>query len=290
VVSYGLDAKGRRVRREATGEPARKWLYQDGLRPVAELGEDDAVVAEFVYASASNVPAVMKKAGKVYRLVTDHLGSVRLVVDVSTGAVAQALSYDAYGRVLADTAPGFQPFGFAGGLYDPATGLVRFGARDYDAVGGRWTTKDPVRFAGGLNLYEYAGSDPLTRTDPSGLFVPALHLPTDRSGFGDLLNHIGTNSPLDDFDSFVGWLCNETGLSGSLACDNVSLAMAPASPYRGDLGFGDFSQCFGKSLVETIRCCERACGNGDRPYGQCPVPGSIDDMCEQACFDQAWDN
>ena len=41
------------------------------------------------------------------------------------------MDYDAFGRVLADTAPGFQPFGFAGGLYDHDTGLVRFGARDY---------------------------------------------------------------------------------------------------------------------------------------------------------------
>jgi len=36
-----------------------------------------------------------------------------------------------------------QPFGFAGGIYDPDTGLVRFGARGYDAETGRWTAKDP---------------------------------------------------------------------------------------------------------------------------------------------------
>ena len=33
----------------------------------------------------------------------------------------------------------FQPFGFAGGLYDHQTGLIRFGARDYDSEAGRWT-------------------------------------------------------------------------------------------------------------------------------------------------------
>ncbi|MCB9610787.1 MAG: hypothetical protein H6716_29655, partial [Polyangiaceae bacterium] len=37
----------------------------------------------------------------------------------------------------------FVPFGFAGGIHDADTGLVRFGARDYDAVTGRWTSKDP---------------------------------------------------------------------------------------------------------------------------------------------------
>jgi len=59
-------------------------------------------------------------------------------------------------KVLSDTSPKFQPFGFAGGLYDPDTGLVRFGARDYDAAAGRWTAKDPSRFAGGLDLCAYA--------------------------------------------------------------------------------------------------------------------------------------
>lgn len=35
------------------------------------------------------------------------------------------------------------------GLYDQHTGLVRFGARDYDAETGRSTTKDPIGFDGG---------------------------------------------------------------------------------------------------------------------------------------------
>jgi RHS repeat-associated protein len=94
---------------------------------------------------------------------------VRLVVDSNTGAVAQRLDYDEFGRVLKDTASGFQPFGFAGGLYDPATGLTRFGARDYDASLGRWTARDPIRFAGGdTDLYSYVGNDPVNHIDPSG--------------------------------------------------------------------------------------------------------------------------
>ena len=65
--------------------------------------------------------------------------------------------------------PGFQPFGFAGGLYDPDTGLVRFGARDYDPEVGRWTAKDPIRFDGGTtNLYVYADKDPVNLIDQTG--------------------------------------------------------------------------------------------------------------------------
>jgi RHS repeat-associated protein len=112
----------------------------------------------------------MIKGGVTYRIITDHLGSTRLVVDVATGTIAQRIDYDEFGVVLMDTNPGFQPFGFAGGLYDPQTKLVRFGARDYDAETGRWTAKDPILFAGGdTNLYRYALGDPVNSSDTSGL-------------------------------------------------------------------------------------------------------------------------
>lgn len=51
-----------------------------------------------------------------YRILSDHLGSVRLVINTSTGVVAQRLDYDEFGRVMNDTNPGFQPIGFAGRL------------------------------------------------------------------------------------------------------------------------------------------------------------------------------
>jgi len=86
-----------------------------------------------------------------YRILSDHLGSVRLVINTSTGAVAQRIDYDEFGNITSDSNPGFQPFGFAGGLSDADTGLTRFGARDYDAPTGRWTAKDPIRSDGGLH-------------------------------------------------------------------------------------------------------------------------------------------
>ena len=90
------------------------------------------------------------------------LGSVRLVIETATGTVAQRIDYDEFGQITQDTNPGFQPFGFAGGLYDQHTKLTRFGARDYDAFTGRWTTKDPMGLAGGdVNFYGYVLNDPI---------------------------------------------------------------------------------------------------------------------------------
>jgi RHS repeat-associated protein len=63
-----------------------------------------------------------------------------------------------------------QPFGFAGGLYEQSTGLTRFGARDYDPITGRWTSKDPIGFAGrDPNLFGYVLQDPVNLVDIDGL-------------------------------------------------------------------------------------------------------------------------
>jgi RHS repeat-associated protein len=99
----------------------------------------------------------------------DKLGSLRFVINTSTGAVAQRMDYDDWGNVLVNTNPDFTPFGFAGGMYDSQTKLVRFGARDYDAEVGRWTSKDPIGFGGGVNLYYYASNNPINLIDPTGL-------------------------------------------------------------------------------------------------------------------------
>ena len=169
LVEYGVDALGRRVRRSVDSMVTHRYLYH-GSRVVAEVDGSGDVTSRYVYASRGHVPDLLIRGGVTYRLLTDPLGSVRRVVNVDSGVVAQRIDYDVWGKVVSDTSPGFQPFGFAGGLYDPLTGLVRFGARDYDAETGRWTAKDPIRFDGGDgNLYAYVGNDPVNRVDSSGL-------------------------------------------------------------------------------------------------------------------------
>ena len=75
------------------------------------------------------------------------------------------------GSIISDTNPAIHiPFGFADGLHDRDTGLIRFGARDYDPTLGRWTAKDPIDFAGGdANLYGYVQNDPVNFIDLFGL-------------------------------------------------------------------------------------------------------------------------
>lgn len=169
LIDYIIDGANRRVGKKVNAVSVSGWLYNSRLHPVAELDGAGSVVSRFVYGDKSNVPSYMLRGGSTYRIISDHLGSPRLVVNVNTGQIAQRMDYDAWGNVTQDSSPGFQPFGFAGGLYDPLTRLVRFGARDYDARTGRWTTKDPVGFSGGANLYLYSRGEPLGRKDISGL-------------------------------------------------------------------------------------------------------------------------
>ncbi|GAB7078888.1 hypothetical protein JCM14635_05610 [Megalodesulfovibrio paquesii] len=100
------------------------------------------------------MPLAMEQAGELFYFAYDQVGSLRAVTDAS-GHVIKNVLYDAFGRVLSDSNPELKvPFGFAGGLQDSDTGLVRFGYRDYDPEVGRWTSKDPIGFEGGsLGLF-----------------------------------------------------------------------------------------------------------------------------------------
>jgi RHS repeat-associated protein len=170
TVSYVVDGLNRRQARAVGGTMRVQYLYEDQLRIGAVLNAAGGMTHRFIYGAKPHVPDYMIKGGKEYKLISDAIGSVRLVVNSATGAVAQQLDYDEFGKVLTDTNPGFQPFGFAGCLYDPDTKLCRFGARDYDAQTGRWLSKDPILFGGGdTNLYGYVINDPVNLIDPRGL-------------------------------------------------------------------------------------------------------------------------
>jgi RHS repeat-associated protein len=170
-IQYLVDGADRRVAKLVDGELQWLFVYAGGL-PLARLFPDGAVESIYVYGALAHVPDLVIKSGRTYRIIHDHLGSPRLVVDTETGDIAQRLDYDVHGRVLIDTNLDFQPFSFAGGLHDVDTGLVRFGARDYDPALARWTAKDPSGFAGGdTNLYAYAYGDSVNFVDPNGEFA-----------------------------------------------------------------------------------------------------------------------
>jgi RHS repeat-associated protein len=168
-ITYLVDADARRVGRQVGGKTVAGYLYDPAGHVVAETDGNGAVVMQFGYDDLGHL-ALVEGGSATYRVVTDATGSPRFVINTSSGALVDAITYDAWGRITSESAPGTIPFGFAGGLVDPDTGLVHFGARDYDPMTGTWTGPDPIQFAGGgANLYQYAGSDPVNNIDTTGL-------------------------------------------------------------------------------------------------------------------------
>jgi RHS repeat-associated protein len=96
------------------------------------------------------------------------------------------------------------PFGFAGGLWDKDTKLVRFGVRDYDAETGRWTSKEPLGFAGARNFYVYAGNDGVNYVDLDGLLPDWFIFNSD---FWEELGHHSVASLIGIGDGVTGgWI------------------------------------------------------------------------------------
>lgn len=172
TVAYAVDGLGRRVAR-TVGGATDTYVYGNPANDAQVTAvRRDGVTTLLTYDDEGLLVGLRRGADR-YVVATDQVGTPRVIVDAATGAVVKQLTFDAWGRPQSDSAPDFfLPIGFAGGLADPVTGLVRFGLRDYDPETGRWTAPDPINFAGGqLNLYEYVGSDPVSTRDPSGLFA-----------------------------------------------------------------------------------------------------------------------
>jgi len=169
-IDYIIDGQNRRIGKKLNGQIVKRWIYSGQLSPVAELDSAGNVIARFA-------GGYMVKGGNTYQLVRDHLGSVRMVVDVTTGTIAQKLEFDEYGNIITDINPDFQPFAYAGGLYETQTKLVRFGARDYDVGPGRWTSKEPIGFLGSNNFYTYGFNEPVNSSDKNGLLVEVYYEP-----------------------------------------------------------------------------------------------------------------
>ena len=234
VIEYAIDGAGRRVGRKKNGAWTARWVYGAGLGPVAELDGDGYVAKRFVYGSHANVPDYVVTLTRtstttlesVAAVVHDRRGGVRELIAMTDSLSSVHTTYDEYGRV-SDPNPvnvGVTvPFGFAGGMYDPETGLVHLGAREYDPQTGRWLTPDPIGFAGGPNLYGYVLADPVNYIDPLG-HGPEI---TDRflnnwfyNGFNWWMDCLGGAGTANEF-----WSPNTNGFAIGIS-NQLSVIMA----------------------------------------------------------------
>jgi RHS repeat-associated protein len=162
-----------------------------------------AVTERFVYGSDQNIALVFDENGNVNHrylfgngvdqieadesngtvlwALTDHLGSVRDVVDDS-GTVLNHIVYDAFGGVTSQTDESVVfRYGYTAREFDAESGLQYNRARYLDSFTGKFISEDPISFqAGDPNLYRYVFNSPLNGTDPSGLQTASDEFPIFR--------------------------------------------------------------------------------------------------------------
>ena len=161
---------GLRVWKQTGTTPGtRTYFLYDGEQPVCEYNSSGSFTAANTYGADGLVSTRRGSPGTVC-FVCDERGNVSQRTS-STGAVTGSEVYDAYGA-RTGTAAQPDPFGYGGqaGYYtDAETGLILCTHRYYDPGNGRWLTRDPMGYAGGINLYGYVGNDPVDEDDPEGL-------------------------------------------------------------------------------------------------------------------------
>ena len=117
----------------------------------------------------------------------DHLGTPQELTD-HTGQIAWSAQYKAWGEVKEQCSDWAQRQGlknsirFQGQYHDHETGQNYNRHRYYDPPGGRFVSKDPISYAGGLNLYAYA-PNPVEWIDALGLQNEALPLGSEKNPF-----------------------------------------------------------------------------------------------------------
>ena len=171
AVTYVYDTQARLVAR-TQGSSKIEYLYGNLGEPFQLTAVKEAGVLTYHHYDPSGRLMAFDRGGARYFVQTDQVGTPRVVTDAA-GNVVKQIRTSAFGEVLSDSAPAFKMYvGYAGGISDSQTGLVRFGFRDYEPLSGRWTARDPILFQGGQgNLYVYVGNSPIILRDPDGLYL-----------------------------------------------------------------------------------------------------------------------
>ncbi|MCR8634636.1 fibronectin type III domain-containing protein [Paenibacillus radicis (ex Xue et al. 2023)] len=167
---YTYDGIGRRVAKEDSQGRKTQYLYgnPESLHLLTASVDPNGQLSMYYY-NEMGLLIALERGGTRYYVVSDAVGTPQRVLD-SDGAVVKELRYDSYGGLQSDSNPAFVLLiGYAGGLEDRDTGLIRFGFRDYDPVSGRWTARDSVLLESGqTNLYAYVNNNPIMFRDPCG--------------------------------------------------------------------------------------------------------------------------
>ena len=169
-----------------------------------------------------------------------------------------------------------QSLGWRGKRVDE-TGLICLGARHYDSVAGRFLNADPLGHSASMDLYSFAGGDPVNFFDPSGRAViqswqQAQQNLITRGGFWNNVGAYGISFGLTAFNAFsfgsfakndalvdqnlAGNISDRQFWSGAVANSGIAatkLAVSVGGGYLASAGSASFLGSVGApTLVTTV--------------------------------------
>ncbi|MEU3249919.1 polymorphic toxin-type HINT domain-containing protein [Streptomyces sp. NPDC006997] len=216
VTSYLYDADGNRL---IARTPTETTLYLGGTEITVAKGTTTPKATRYLDLGGGHL-AVQADDGTVSFTTADHHGTALLAIDAATQELSQRRTLP-FGGVRGEEPvnwPGTK--GFVGGTQDAATGLTHLGAREYDPTTGRFLSVDPIMDLTDpqqINGYTYGNNNPLTFSDPSGLYCDGCSINNPDSAWApDKHNGPGcTTYACYDNQGDVSYYTNGSGNSGS---------------------------------------------------------------------------
>jgi RHS repeat-associated protein len=187
----------RKIEKNVNGTITRYFYDKEAI--IAEYDQAGNVIAKYTQGLNIDEPLAMQKNNTNIYYHADGLGSIIALVDTSVAAL-QTYSYDSFGMI---NSIGLvtQPYTYTAREFDTETGLYFYRARYYDPKAGRFITRDPIGFDGGINQYAYVGNNPVNWGDARGFTknkppnYPDLNPPTRPTPTPDPWENYSTTQP-----------------------------------------------------------------------------------------------
>ncbi|GFU07605.1 teneurin-m [Nephila pilipes] len=169
---YYYDHKDRLIARKDHRGHVTQFFFSDPLHDdrVTHLHyPKDEITFIYIYDSSGHLMYIQQEGIKYY-VASDHLGSPVALFNAE-GVIIKEMSRTPFGRMLSDNNPDFYlPVDFQGGIRDPLTNLIHYGARVYDPLGAQWLVPDLnsmhsmhllLKNPYNLHLHRFNNNDPI---------------------------------------------------------------------------------------------------------------------------------
>jgi len=182
TATYKYDIFGRRLQKNVNGaitnffweNDTMTYELNDQYQPIRKYltgsGGIDDYEGHLEYSEITDFPHIFFPEYRQpwYSYMKDQVGTIYKVHSMKTRAIAESRVYDSFGNLVNQTGTATTPLGFQGKYYDAESGLNYFYQRYYNPMIGRFTSEDPIRLSGGLNLNSFVENNPVNFSDPSG--------------------------------------------------------------------------------------------------------------------------